>query len=454
MKTKFYILILVVILSSCKKDWLEEKRDISIIVPTTLKDIDLLLSREGMLHWDGRGIGEVSADDANINTTQYNALPVTFEQNALIWKREGFWDNWPAVKEWDGAYNQVFYSNIVLETLQQIQRNETNAKEYDTYKGTALYMRARAFLNLAMTFCKYYDASTASNDLGVPLKLTSNINEKITRTSLQATYDRIVVDLTEATGLLPNTVLSKYRPTKAAAYGLLARCYLFMDRYNEALQAANSSYALQSFLLDFNTLNPTASQPVPTTSDEIHTIGNMVDGYYTFIQSGNSSIDNALYASYESNDLRKSVLFMVRPDGAVYFKARWSPSGLFASTAVNEMLLIRAECKARQNDASGAMADLNTMLMKRYKSGTLVPRSASNGAIALDIVLTERRKELIRRGLRWHDLKRFNRDPTRAITLTRTIDGVVYTLPPNDPRYVIPIPDYVIKLNGIAQNPR
>ena len=59
------------------------------------------------------------------------------------------------------------------------------------------------------------------------------------------------------------------------------------------------------------------------------------------------------------------------------------------------------------------------------------------------------------RGLRWTDLRRLNRDPRYAVTLTRSINGTTYMLPPNDARYVYPIPDAVIAANpGMEQNVR
>jgi len=51
-------------------------------------------------------------------------------------------------------------------------------------------------------------------------------------------------------------------------------------------------------------------------------------------------------------------------------------------------------------------------------------------------------------------LRRLNLDIQRAITLKRNLNGVLYTLPPNDARYVLPVPDLVIQLSGIQQNPR
>jgi hypothetical protein len=100
------------------------------------------------------------------------------------------------------------------------------------------------------------------------------------------------------------------------------------------------------------------------------------------------------------------------------------------------------------------MNDLNTLLMTRWKTGTFVPYQAANADDALQQILTERKKELLFRGTRWADLRRLNKDSKFAMTLTRIINGVTYTLPPNDPRYAMPIPDNEISLSGIPQNAR
>ena len=101
------------------------------------------------------------------------------------------------------------------------------------------------------------------------------------------------------------------------------------------------------------------------------------------------------------------------------------------------------------------MADLNSLLVKRWANGTFTPYTAVDAADALNQILTERRKELLYRGLRWTDLRRLNKSPATAITLTRTVNGQIYTLPPNDPRYLYAIPDNVMTSNssGMKQNP-
>jgi len=100
------------------------------------------------------------------------------------------------------------------------------------------------------------------------------------------------------------------------------------------------------------------------------------------------------------------------------------------------------------------MVDLDTLLVIRRKTDTYVPLTAGSADEALSIVLTERRKELVMRGLRWTDLGRLNEDSRFAKTLTRQIAGTSYTLPPNDPRYVLLIPNEVIQFTKMEQNSR
>jgi len=93
-------------------------------------------------------------------------------------------------------------------------------------------------------------------------------------------------------------------------------------------------------------------------------------------------------------------------------------------------------------------------LAKRWLTGYFIPLSVATPNEALEIILQERRKELVFRGLRWFDLKRLNKDPRFAVTLKRVIEDKEYILPPNDNKYLFPIPSAVIEMTGIKQNPR
>ena len=119
----------------------------------------------------------------------------------------------------------------------------------------------------------------------------------------------------------------------------------------------------------------------------------------------------------------------------------------------DEFYLTRAECFSRANNANKALEDLNTLLSNRWKTGTYTPLANLQGANLLNLILKERRKELIFRALRWNDIRRLNKEGFN-ITPIRNLNGTIYTLPPNDPRYALPIPPDVITLSGIPQNNR
>jgi hypothetical protein len=225
-----------------------------------------------------------------------------------------------------------------------------------------------------------------------------------------------------------------------------------MAEYATAGKCADSTLKYQNTLMDYNAISTTSSRPFTRTNVEV-IYQNKVISYSTFSSTG-TLIDSILYKSYAANDLRKAIYFKSAV-GGVNFKGSYDgTTNLFAGLTVDEMYLNRAECKARAGDATGALSDLNTLLKKRFKNGTFVAVTANDAKSALVKILAERRKELLYRGLRWMDLKRLNLEPDFAKTLTRVLNGVTYTLPPNDPRYVLPIPDEEIALGGLSPNIR
>ncbi len=73
-----------------------------------------------------------------------------------------------------------------------------------------------------------------------------------------------------------------------------------------------------------------------------------------------------------------------------------------------EMSLLRAECYARTNNIAAARTELNTLRVRRYIEE--VPATATKEQL-LDLILEERRRELIGEGWRWFDLMSFDKVP-------------------------------------------
>jgi hypothetical protein len=72
----------------------------------------------------------------------------------------------------------------------------------------------------------------------------------------------------------------------------------------------------------------------------------------------------------------------------------------------------------------------------------------------LDFIVEERRRELVLRGVRWEDLRRFNKDPKRRVTLRRELHGEIYELLPESKKWVWPLPMEAVMLGGLEQNER
>jgi hypothetical protein len=62
-----------------------------------------------------------------------------------------------------------------------------------------------------------------------------------------------------------------------------------------------------------------------------------------------------------------------------------------------KFFLIGAECAARLGDKEKSLEMLNSLLIKRYKIGKYKPLMANSDQEALDLVLRERRKELLKK---------------------------------------------------------
>ncbi len=459
-------------LSSCTKDALDKKTDLSLTVASTLDDYQQLLDgiEGGVISntagfFSYRSLGDYMSDDLVFTDASYNSY---FKSNPFItslykWDKNLF-STVSASTEWNNAYKIVLNANVALDGIEKVKLNGGSDQViYNNIKGTALFMRAVTFYDLAQFWAPAY--KPASADLGIVLRLSSDPNVVSVRSTVSQTYSQITTDLVAAADLLPNTSgqntqLSKIRPSKAAAYGMLARVYLAMGDYQNVIKYTTAALQLYSSLLDYSALNTSPTFRffnVPNFHSEIL--------YYSMDMSGTVggtfgywNPSSELYNLYTTdNDLRKQFFFNTVSGLGILPSADYSGTDgrRFNGIAVDELYLSRAEAYARTANRGSALSDLNTLLVKRWKAGTFVPYTADTDESALTQILTERRKELVIRGVRWTDLKRLNPDPRFAKTISRSLLGVTYTLPANDSRYTLQIPDYIIAASGgsIVQNP-
>jgi tetratricopeptide (TPR) repeat protein len=459
----FGLACIAIILTSCKKDWLDAKPDKSLVVPSSLKDYQALLDNNsgGAAPFNSNQsvLGEISSGDFYVSDDTWESVsPV--QRNAYIWSSSIYGDD-REFGAWTAAYNCISYANVILEGIENIKPIDNGTLiQWKQIKGSALFFRAYRHFEIAQLFCKPFDKNSASSDLGIPLRLHSDFNIVSKRSSIEETYKQILDDLIEALDLLPldqpgiNDKIYRLRPTKAAVYAMLARVYLSMASYDDALKYANKTLDLYNVLMDYNLdVYPSGDFRIPQFNKEV--IFHMTGASEIILGVAQAMVDSILVNSYKDNDLRKS-LFIYDP---VYFPAfvgNYTESEtFFTGLATDEVYLTIAECNARMGNKDAALGILNILLKNRWnKNVPYLNITAANSDEALKKILEERRKELCFRGIRWTDLRRLNKESRFAVTLNRKVKGINYTLPPNSPKYVLPIPTEVIQLTGMQQNPR
>jgi len=435
-------------LASCT-DYLDAKPDKKLVVPSTLDDLQALLDNQSRLNLRGPLEAEISADDYFLNSEDWEGLSSDEHKRMYIWEKNYLFK--PRVNSWSDTYTTIYYANTVLERLDNINENSTNSDNYRNIRGQALLFRAKSYLDAAFIWTQAYDQTTAESDLGLPLRLTTDFNEPSIRANLVQTYQQIISDLKDAAALLPVVPLHPMRASKPAAFGLLARTFLSMRSYKEAGVYADSALQCYGKLLDYNTLDASAKYPFARFNTEV-----ILACRIPISQIFNSSrpkIDLAFYNSYHDNDLRRKLFFTLVGEQYTFRGSYEESVALFGGIATDELYLMRAECAARNGENRKALADLNALLVTRWKTGTFIPYTAEQVADPLGLILRERRKELLMRCLRWMDIKRLNKEGAN-ITLTRTVFNKTYILVPNDLRYALPIPEDVIALTDMPQNSR
>jgi tetratricopeptide (TPR) repeat protein len=462
MKLNVILIFILCFLFSCTKQdaFLDIKSNLSDVTPTTLADFQALLDLDATMNDQYPAAGIVSGDNYYLSNANYSALTVNFDRNLYIWAPDIVQSATASWTDWTIPYRIISRANIVLDGIQSIEQTDQNKEVYRNIKGSALFYRALMFHILSDLFAKPYFSTTANSDLGIPLRTTSDVNIIVQRSTLKETYEKIIFDITEALPLLPTIPPFKTRPSKTAAEALLARIYMSMDDYANAQVHSDNALKGQNTLIDLNTLNSSATFPFPTIKNgNVEVIFYATHALYSAITNSKLFVDSNLFKLYATNDLRKSIFFNPQSDGSILFKGylTGTNNSYFAGMGTNEMYFIRAEANARLGNVASAMKDLNDLLRMRWKKNgsvsTYADQTAIDAADAISKIILERRKDMPFTW-RWQEIRRLNKEMKYAITITRIINGITYTLPPNDNKYVMPIPESETRLSGIIQNPR
>lgn len=432
---------------SCKK-YLDAIPNTNLSTISGIDDLQSLLDHYSQMNMQYPVPIELLSDDYFVNSSDWASVNDAVQRSLYLWQNNDNTDTY-----WNSPYKTILTANIVLDELTKIDASEDEREVRNNVKGSALFFRAYYFYALAQLFAKPY-SSTAATDLGIVLKLNSDIEERSVRASVFQTYKQIILDFKASADLLPDKPLIKTRPSKPAAYGAIARTYLAMNQYDSAGKYANLCLSIHDSLINYNSLNPAVSAPISRFNEEV--IFQMRTPVAVILSNSRAKIDTQLYNSYDDHDLRKVVFFKPNPDGSYQFKGDYDGTGVtnyaFTGVVSDEMYLIRSECYARSGDVAKALNDLNKLLRHRYREGHFTDITAVNAQDALAKIIKERRKELYRRGIRWTDIRRFMNEPAFASIPKRVINTQEYLMSTGSSPYLMLLPKSIIIMSGMPQN--
>lgn len=496
MKNIFKISLLAIILAvstvSCEMDRFPFNRIEQSQAFKTVDDAEAL--RNGLYAGLRGRLHGIYAYATDVQSDIFNASLDYGNRSGFLHKWTGLLaDDYTIRDIWAGYYGQlVNVNNFINNADNIIIDNQDEQDMIDEFKGEAYFLRAFYYHNLVKRYAKDYDPATAATDLGVPLILTFDVTLLPERATVQAVYDQILSDLSEANTLMSGVAGSADASviTIDAVTALKARVELDMENWSGAITAANTlmSSSTYSLITDANDFKDMWLDDVSTETifqfplSAPNELGNSMNLYVNFDPTtGYYKPDwipeQWVVDQYGVSDIRLGAYLMedtlyvqgaVYPDIYILNKFPGNPT-LWTGANSNyrnqpkvfrlaEMYLIAAEAGA-QNTATEAAA-LTALNDLRTARG-LTALVGVTGTALMDEVKAERTRELLGEGFRLDDLKRwgmgFSRTTPQNINCIVTgTDFDTKVVAADDDKFVWAIPQRDVTTNpNIAdqQNP-
>ncbi|MGN6618325.1 MAG: RagB/SusD family nutrient uptake outer membrane protein [Ilyomonas sp.] len=447
----FIALSLVLVAFACNKklDVLPQNNVTPEQIQTAEDVKAVLFGGYGLMQRAG-GFGEQYLLIADLLASQDNVNWVgTFTNYKEIQRKKQLKDNALPLNIWQNSYLTILNANTVLDKLDLL-----SADEKDAIEGEAKFIRGVCYYELINFFAPPYAQGNVASLPGVPIVLQpvydyDSTKDKPSRATVEAVYNQIISDLSDAAQKLPET--NGIRASKYAAEAFLARVYMNMNDYAKAAEMANDvissgQYALaSSFDKAFNNESYSPEDIFAIAQTVQSNAGTSNNGLTTFyspkppegVGRGDAQIDPEYFSMFDNeNDQRYN--YYVEGVGfagiAGYYTDKWIKFYKYIPVVrLAEMYLTRGEANLRKGGApTGGVSPLDDINIVRERSGG----DALQNVTGNDFV-DERLRELAFEGDRVWTLKR----------LKMNIDGLAY----NDPKLVLPIPQAEIDVNNNLQ---
>lgn len=314
---------------------------------------------------------------------------------------------------WKDGYKYIYRVNAILEGIAGSTGMTADGKKL--IEGEAKFIRG---------FCYFYLVNLFGD---VPLVLNTDYhaNMNLARTPLATVWEQILNDLKDAKQLLPANYSTpeRLRPNGATAGALLARSYLYLERWAEAEAESDAIITSGVYGATLPALDLVFKKESIETIWQLQPVRANINTTEAFLFLTASDtrpsfeITQNLLSAFEPNDNRKTRWIGFSSPGA---NPTWAfPAKYKAGTSatvteyyvvfrLTEQYLIRAESRAHQggNKLAEAITDLNTV---RSRAGLQALNTADHNAFYLAIEKERQVEFFVEWGHRWLDLKRTNR---------------------------------------------
>lgn len=506
MRRNLYIISLLIVatgLVSCNK-FLDEKPSKSTsLVPTTTAQLDYILNDYSTFYFEPAETAVFGTDLYALDTKITDAkatLPTFTAIKYAAWDTQYLAADATNSIYFTDEYAKIFKANMVLYYLSKVDGSDADKQRLER---EAKFIRAYSTWNLAQVYCLPY-TEVNKNEPGMTIKASTSFQESSKRATLEETYKFIESDLDEALKITTDMELvdGKYyktwRASKAAVNGFAARYWLNRNDYDKAYKYAAAALESHGQLVNYNTDMYYSKTPFyavvnkkkvlvkfPYTHDNAVDISDQLEWkemmYYRMLHNYSfwyipsqkllDSYDHTYDLRYKYHVVTNYTYYWGTKDieypGYVFFYNTMIISG----PTTSEMILIEAECLARQGKFTEAMAEVNKLRavrMDKSAPDNIKYLSATSKEEAIHKILDERIRELTFTQ-RWNDIRRLNNNedvnddvgdltktyyPYNEIGVLPTQPVVTYTLKANSRRYATPIPEVEITAsNGaIEQN--
>ena len=242
MKKSLYTLLICAILSVSCESWLEVKPKDALpgsVILSTLSGV------EGLLLGAYDNMQSSSLYGRNmICTPEILADNCGLAQGGYMYRDDYRNIRGSGCNIWTYAYEVIAITNDIIDAIDKIEVDGSDADRRDRIKGEALFIRGLLYFDLLRSYAREPGHLMNNFDLGVPLVtepfVSMGPDAYPERTDIFAVWQQVETDLNASFALLDGKDVEKFyiRANSYAAKALLARAFLYQSKWTEAVDAA------------------------------------------------------------------------------------------------------------------------------------------------------------------------------------------------------------------------